>query len=69
MQKGPIDTAPQSKARPSNSLQLLRRFWHDWLSKRWREILLSLLLMALLAATTGAYSEIVKLALDRKSVV
>ncbi len=64
MQKGPIDTAPQSKARPSNSLQLLRRFWHDWLSKRWREILLSLLLMALLAATTGAYSEIVKLAFN-----
>ena len=64
VQKAPIDTAKTDDAVPTHSLVLLRRFWRDWLARRWREILLSLLLMALLAATTGAYGEIVKRAFN-----
>ena len=64
MQKGPIDRQAVAKPASQSSMRLLRRFWRDWLAARWREILLSLLLMALLAATTGAYSEIVKLAFN-----
>ena len=60
MQKALIDAAGQLKARPRSALYLLSRFWREWMAKRWRDILWSLLLMALLAATTGAYSEIVK---------
>ena len=66
MQKGtlPITAAGDANTRPKSSLQLLGRFWNEWMAKRWRDILLSLLLMALLAATTGAYSEIVKRAFN-----
>ncbi len=64
MQKGPINTLGDAATVPKSSWYLLNRFWRDWMSKRWREILLSLLLMALLAATTGAYSEIVKRAFN-----
>ena len=64
MQKGPL-TGPDARADAStNSLALLRRFWGDWMAPRSGEIALSLGLMALLAATTGAYSEIVKLAFN-----
>ncbi len=66
MQKGPIDASREieNKPRAQSSWRLLARFWNEWMSKRWREILLSLLLMGLLAATTGAYSEIVKRAFN-----
>ena len=63
MQKGPLATG-ETKSLPKSSLHLLGRFWNEWMAKRWRDILLSLLLMALLAATTGAYSEIVKRAFN-----
>jgi subfamily B ATP-binding cassette protein MsbA len=62
LQKGPI-AAGSAHAQP-NSLALLRRFWRDWLAKRWRDILQSLFYMALLAATTGGYSEVVKMAFN-----
>ena len=66
MQKGPlpITAAGDANTRSKSSWQLLSRFWNEWMAKRWRDILLSLLLMALLAATTGAYSEIVKRAFN-----
>ena len=64
MQKGPLTSQDGREAASSNSFALLRRFWGDWLAPRSSEIALSLVLMALLAATTGAYSEIVKLAFN-----
>ena len=64
MQKGPIHATSQPESASSRSLPLLMRFWRDWLTPHWSEIGISLLLMALLAVTTGAYSEIVKLAFN-----
>lgn len=65
---------PQPTERPAHpkldlnfderSSVLVRRFWKDWLAPRWPEIALSFLLMACLAATTGAYSQIVKDSFD-----
>ncbi len=64
MQKGPLKDLDGRDAASGNSLALLRRFWRDWLAPRRGEIGLSLGLMAMLAATTGAYSELVKLAFN-----
>jgi ATP-binding cassette, subfamily B, bacterial MsbA len=47
-----------------SSLMLMSRIWRDWLAKRWQVVLLSLISMALLAATSGAYSLIVKYIVD-----
>jgi ATP-binding cassette, subfamily B, bacterial MsbA len=43
---------------------LIRRFWREWLSHRKGELAVSFLLMTLLAATSGAYSQIVKDSFD-----
>ena len=43
-----------------SSFALLARFWRDWLARRWREILVSVVLMSLLALTSAAYGEIVR---------
>ena len=64
MQIGPIKPALEAGAASRGSVSLLMRFWRDWLAPHRGEIAVSLVLMALLAATTGAYSEIVKLAFN-----
>ena len=64
MQQGPATDAIAPESQRTSSFVLLVRFWREWLRPHWREIALSLGLMALLAATTGAYSEIVKLAFN-----
>lgn len=64
----PIPAVPQpKKRRPSfdaNSRALLARFCRDWVWPRWRELLVSLLLTAVLAAATGAYPMIIKQSFD-----
>jgi len=37
------------------SWTLIRRLWHDWLKKDWRRMIVAFVLMAVVAATTGAY--------------
>ncbi len=44
---------------------LLGRFATDWVWPRWRQLALSFLLMALLAAATGSYPAIIKHSFDR----
>jgi len=63
VQEGPIGS-PQAQSATKGSIALLSRFWRDWLLPHRGEILVSLVLMALVAATTGAYSEIVKRAFN-----
>ncbi len=46
---------------------LLRRFWRDWVAKRWPQLLLAFGLMAIVAATTGAYGLIVRHAVNALS--
>ena len=43
---------------------LLRRFWNEWASDKWRELLVAFVLMAIVAATTGAYPLIIKNSYD-----
>lgn len=43
---------------------LSKRFLAEWVVPRWREVLLSLALMAVLAAATGAYPAIIKMSFD-----
>ena len=64
MQKGPIERQPAGVRATKGSFALLARFWRDWLAPYRSQILVSLALMAFVAATTGAYSEIVKLAFN-----
>ena len=51
--------APKADARA-----LLLRFWRTWVAGRGRQLVLALLLMAALAAATGAYPQIIKYAFD-----
>jgi len=66
---GPV-LAPPANVRPprlpldERSAGLLKRFLADWVWPRWREVLYSFVLMALLAAATGAYPAIIKLSFD-----
>ena len=48
----------------AKSRNLLQRFMTDWVYPRWRQILLTLALTAILAATTGAYPMIIKTSFD-----
>jgi ATP-binding cassette, subfamily B, bacterial MsbA len=57
--------------RPKGHLQLddqtralLIRFWSSWVRGRWRELLVAFGLMAIVAATTGAYPIIIKHSYD-----
>jgi subfamily B ATP-binding cassette protein MsbA len=43
---------------------LLKRFMRDWVSPRWKELVVALILTGLLAATTGAYPMIIKASFD-----
>lgn len=65
------EPVPPKSPSPTKSLQLdersstlLRRFWREWLRPRAGELGVAFLLMALLAAATGAYSQIVKESFD-----
>jgi subfamily B ATP-binding cassette protein MsbA len=64
------DTAPKRPATAkrieldADTRRLLARFWREWVRGRWRELLLALLLMAVVAATTGAYPLIIKHSYD-----
>ena len=60
MQRGPLDKPDVRAPAGMGSFALLARFWREWLARRWREILISFVLMALLAATSAAYGEIVR---------
>jgi ATP-binding cassette, subfamily B, bacterial MsbA len=61
----------KAKGVPKGSLRLdeqtralLTRFWTSWVKGRWRELLVAFLLMAVVAATTGAYPIIIKHSYD-----
>ena len=63
----PAPLAPAKKRRFSfdpASRALLARFCRDWVSPRWRELLVALVLTGVLAATTGAYPMIIKPSFD-----
>lgn len=47
-----------------DSRALLSRFLADWVWPRWRELLVTLLLTACLAAATGGYPAVIKLSFD-----
>ena len=64
MQKGLIDQSSANISATSGSVALLKRFWRDWLAPHWREISVSLVLMAFVAATTGVYPELVREAIN-----
>ena len=55
--KGSLKLDEQTRA-------LLTRFWNFWVKGRWRELLVAFLLMAIVAATTGAYPIIIKHSYD-----
>ena len=68
---GPQPAGPASdKDRPprmvldQRATSLSKRFLAEWVVPRWREVLVSFVLMALLAAATGAYPAIIKLSFD-----
>ena len=63
MQKGPIAAAPEPTVHAS-SWELLARFRRDWMLPRKGEVALTALLMALLAATSGSYAWVAKIAVD-----
>lgn len=46
------------------SFKLLRRLWRQWIASYWRHMILALVIMAFLAATTGAYPLIIKYSYD-----
>ena len=52
------------QALDERSTALLKRTWHDWAKSRWREIVLSLGLTGVVAATSGAYPFIIKYAFN-----
>ena len=66
----PEPPPPAAKVRPprmpldERATSLSKRFLAEWVVPRWREVLLSLLLMAILAAATGAYPAIIKMSFD-----
>jgi len=64
VQKGLIDQSSANISATSGSVALLKRFWRDWLAPHWREISVSLVLMAFVAATTGVYPELVREAIN-----
>lgn len=43
---------------------LLLRFWRSWAQAKWRDLVLALVLMAIVAGTTGAYPIIIKHSYD-----
>ena len=43
---------------------LLLRFWREWVAHRWPQLLVALVLMSVVAATTGAYPLIIKQSYD-----
>lgn len=60
---------PQKKKRASlrldpQSRALLNRFLDDWVWPRWRELVITLVLTACLAAATGGYPTVIKLSFD-----
>ena len=66
---GPADQDRNKKSAPvpaarAESRVLLLRFWRTWVAHRKRQLVLALLLMAALAAATGAYPQIIKYAFD-----
>jgi subfamily B ATP-binding cassette protein MsbA len=60
----PPKRKPASLAFDAHSRALLRRFLADWVSPRWRELSVALLLTAGLAASTGAYPMVIKFSFD-----
>ncbi len=50
-----------------HTLVLLKRCWREWVQHRWRELLLALALMAVVAGTTGAYPLIISQSFDMLS--
>ena len=60
---------PAKRKRPSLRLDpqgraLLKRFMDDWIWPRWRELAVTLVLTACLAAATGGYPTVIKLSFD-----
>ena len=55
---------PPRMALDQHATSLSKRFLAEWVVPRWREVLASFVLMALLAAATGAYPAIIKLSFD-----
>ena len=63
----PIDSESTRKNRlgmDAEKRSVLRRFLADWIFPRWRQVLVSLLFTAGLAASTGAYPLIIKASFD-----
>ena len=48
----------------ASSIPLLKRAWREWVRPYWARLLLVLLIMAMLAGTTGAYPVIIKYSYD-----
>jgi len=55
---------PRALSLDEHQRGLLKRFSHDWVAPRWRELIFALILTALLAAATGAYPMIIKASFD-----
>lgn len=62
--KGPAGPSPAALALDEKKRGLLKRFLHDWVAPRWRELIFALALTALLAAATGSYPMIIKASFD-----
>ncbi len=60
----PFRAAAERRTLDDNTLQLLRRCWRDWIAHRWRALVVALLLMAVVAATTGLYPLVIKYSYD-----
>ena len=66
----PDPNVPTPRQRPARmpldrrSASLSKRFLADWVWPRWRELAVSFVLMALLAAATGLYPTIIKFSFD-----
>jgi subfamily B ATP-binding cassette protein MsbA len=62
----PVAATPRRKrlSFDAQSRALIKRFAADWIWPRWRELLVSLVLTAVLAAATGAYPVIIKASFD-----
>lgn len=50
-----------------HTIVLLKRCWRDWVVHRWRQLILAFVLMAAVAATTGAYPLIISQSFDMLS--
>jgi len=46
------------------TVHLLRRLWREWVARHWRTIVVAVLFMGVVAATTGAYPLLIKHAYD-----